>query len=92
MQTGEIEANLVRLNEKFNLSYLPDLIERKINGAEKAELPHADLDFYRGEYERFVAELETERQRSILPETSDAKADLNDLLIRLRLKSYERNH
>lgn len=86
MRTGEIEANLIRLNERFDLSYLPELIERKINGAEKGELPRADLDFYRGEYERLVAELEKEQQRSDLPDASDAKADLNDLLIRLRLK------
>ena len=91
MQTSEIEANLVRLNERFNLSYLPELIERKINGAEKGELPEANLDFYCGEYERLVSELEAEQQRSSLPETSDAKDDLNDLLIRLRLKNYERN-
>ena len=86
MRTGEIEANLIRLNERFDLSYLPELIERKINGAEKGELPGADLNFYRREYKRLVAELEKEQQRSDLPETSDAKADLNDLLIRLRLK------
>ncbi len=91
MQTGEIEANLVNLNEKFNLSYLPELVERKINEKEKERLPEADLDFYRLEYERLVGELEKEQQRSDLPDVSDAKGELNDLLIRLRLKNYERN-
>lgn len=90
MQTGEIEAKLVKLNAKFNLSYLPELIERKTNGAEKGELFGADLDFYASEYERLVSHLETEQRRSVLPETSDAKGDLNDLLVRLRLKDYER--
>jgi predicted nucleotidyltransferase len=89
MQTGEIEANLINLNEKYNLKYLPELIERKIRGKEKEPLPEADLDFFRREYERLVSELEKEQQRSSLPEISNAKNDLNDLLVRLRLKNYE---
>ena len=85
MQTGEIEANLVKLNQVFKLSYLPELIERKIQGAEKGILPGADLEFYRREYERMVNWLETASEKSILPEKPSAKKDLNDLLIRLRL-------
>ncbi len=89
MQTGEVEANLVTLNEKFNLPYVPELIERKTSGAERGILPGADLEFYRKEYERHVAELEKEAERSDLPDKTDAKAELNDLLIRLRLKYIE---
>ena len=89
MQTGEVEANLLKLNEKFKLPYLPELIERKIGGAERGILPDADLLFYEKEYERLVLELEKESERSSLPERSNAKADLNDLLIRIRLKNYE---
>ncbi len=89
MQTGEVEANLTKLNEKFSLSYLPELIERKIGGAEKGILPDADLGFYQKEYERLVSELEIEYERSDLSETTNAKSDLNDLLIRIRLKNYE---
>lgn len=89
MQTGEVEANLPRLNEKFRLSYVPELIERKMSGAERGILPGADLNFYQTEYERLVLELEKESERSDLPETSNAKNDLNDLLIRIRLKNYE---
>lgn len=85
MQTGEIEANLIKLNKVFKLPYLPELIERKIQGAEKGILPGADLEFYRREYERLVNVLETAAEKSILPEKPSAKEDLNDLLIRLRL-------
>ncbi len=87
MQTGEIEANLPKLNEKFNLPYVPELIERKTSGAERDILPGADLNFYQKEYERLVAELEKEMQRSDLPDAANAKNDLNDLLIRIRLKN-----
>jgi uncharacterized protein len=87
MRTGEIEANLLKLNEVFQLSYLPELIERKINGAEKGVLPETDLGFYQREYERLVNELERAMEQSNLPEKPTAKDDLNDLLIRLRLKN-----
>ena len=89
MQTGEIEANLVNLNEIFKLSYIPELIERKVLGNEKGILPNADLDFYQQEYERLTADLEREFERSNLPEMPAAKKDLNDLLIRLRLKEIK---
>lgn len=86
MQTGEIEANLVKLNDKFKLSYIPELVGRKINGTEKGTLPEADLSFYETEYLRLVTELEKAMEKSSLPEISNAKEELNDLLIRLRLK------
>lgn len=86
MQTGQIEADLVNLNQVFKLSYIPELVERKIKGAEKGVLPEADLEFYGREYERLVAALENALEKSHLPEKPTAKDDLNDLLIRLRLK------
>ena len=86
MQTGEGEPNLVTLNENvFKLSYLPELLERKLSGAEKSLLNEADLDFYRREYERLRAELQTAFEKSSLPENPSGKDALNDLLIHLRL-------
>ena len=86
MQTEIIEANLLNLNELFNLSYIPELVDRKVNGTEKGILPQADLEFYGREYQRLVVELEQAMEKSNLPEKPTAKDDLNDLLIRLRLK------
>lgn len=86
MRTGEIEANLVTLNENiFKLPYLPQLIQRKLEGAEKGTLDDADLDFYRKEYERLRGELQTAFEQSSLPEMPAGKDALNDLIIRLRL-------
>ena len=85
MQTGEVEANLLTLNAKFNLPYLLELIRRKIEGAEKGVLPKADLEFYRTEYGRLVNNLEDAMNKTHLPEMPAAKDALNDLLIRLRL-------
>ena len=89
MRTGEIEANLNNLNEVFNLSYIPELIERKVNGAEKENCRMLIWGVYRQEYERLEKELEIEFERSHLPEKTAAKDDLNDLLIRLRLKEIK---
>jgi uncharacterized protein len=85
MQTGEIEANLVTLNEHvFKIAYLPELIRRKIEGAEKGTLEKSDIDFYRMEYEKLRDKLQTEFENSRLPEVPTGKNALNDLLVRLR--------
>src|ERR1700687_396745 len=45
MQTGVVEANLVRLNETARLPYLDELIRRKVAGAERARLRGGGLGF-----------------------------------------------
>src|SRR5581483_1880616 len=89
MRTGQLEPNLVRLNEVFKLSYIPDLIARKQAGAERSLLEGADLDFHEAEVARLLGELEASLERSVLPSEPDPQIydALNDLLIRLRLRS-----
>ena len=89
MRAGEVEANLVTLNQEYKLPYVPDLIARKLAGAEQSTLADADLDFYRSEYERLRAALEEEHGRSKLPERATAGPALDDLLVRLRLAPGE---
>ncbi len=85
MQTGVVEANLVRLNETAQLPYLDELIQRKLAGAEKARLPEADLAFHRAEYVRLREKLRQAHERSALPEAPRGNVALHDLLVRLRL-------
>ena len=85
MQTGVVEANLVRLNETAMLPYLADLIQRKVAGAEKERLTEADLDFHRSEYARLRDKLQQAHEASVLPEVPRGSAALHDLLVRLRL-------
>src|SRR5437667_3072421 len=66
MQTGEVEANLLTLNEHFRLPYIDDLAERKLRGPEKGTLPDADLAFHQREYERLRGELQSAFERSTL--------------------------
>ena len=84
MQTGEVEANLVTLNERFQLSYIPELVERKLSGLEKDTLDDVDIAFYMGEYERLNTMLEQARDDSNLPYEPTCKPALNDLLLRIR--------
>jgi predicted nucleotidyltransferase len=87
MRTGRIEANLVALNETFQLPYLPDLVARKVAGPEQSELTDADLEFHEREYGRLHGLLQEAHDHSALVEApSDAtRAALNDLLVRIRL-------
>ena len=87
MRTGRIEANLVTLNDDLQLPYLGELIERKVNGAERGTLESSEAEFHKREYERLTARLETEAQNSQLAEEPSCRLVLNDLLVRIRLSS-----
>ncbi len=88
MRTGEVEANLVTLNEDHKLTYIADLVARKLAGPEKSKLDDADIAFHEKEYQRLRGVLQTSHGASNLPELPDEKtrAALNDLLVRLRTK------
>jgi predicted nucleotidyltransferase len=85
MRTGEIEANLVRLNESAKLPHVADLVARKLVGPEQSALNDDDVDFHRREYDRLRDELGEAHRLSRLPEVPSARPALNDLLVRLRL-------
>jgi predicted nucleotidyltransferase len=86
MRTGEIEANLLKLNDEFHLSQISDLVARKQTG-ENISIEDADLAFHQREYERLRTELQAAHDASQLPElpSDETRAALNDLLIRVRL-------
>jgi uncharacterized protein len=87
MRTGEIEANLVRLNEVFQNPRIPELIARKLGSAEQSVLADADIEFHEREYHRLRQELEGASAASHLPREASARPALSDLLVRLRGKS-----
>ena len=49
MRTGVVEANIVRLNEEFNLAYVGELVARKVTGAELGVLPEGEYGFFEAE-------------------------------------------
>lgn len=85
LQTGEVEANLASLNEGARLSFVPDLIARKTAGSEHEVLSDSEKAFHYREFQRWRAKLELAGNQSALPQSPNAQADLNDLLISLRL-------
>ncbi|HEY1663628.1 MAG TPA: nucleotidyltransferase domain-containing protein [Verrucomicrobiae bacterium] len=87
MRTGEVEANLVTLNEEFRLPYIGELVARKLAGPEKSQLEDADVAFHESEYQRLRGELQAAHEASRLPELpgDETYAALNDLLVRIRL-------
>lgn len=90
MRAGEIEANLVTLNEQFKLPYIPDLVARKLAGPEKSKLEDADIAFHESEYQRLRGELQAAHEASQLPESpsDETRAEVNDLLVRIRLDGH----
>jgi uncharacterized protein len=87
MRTGTVEANLNRLNEEYELPYIPELIARKTRGTERQTLEQAEVSFYENEYDLLRKRLENETSQTRLPESQTAKAALNALLLRVRLRT-----
>jgi hypothetical protein len=89
MRTGEVEANLLRLNESFHLPFIPDLVARKLAGPEQSQPSDADLGFHEAEYQRLRNELQAAHDRSELPDSPgvETRRAMNDLLVRVRMKA-----
>jgi uncharacterized protein len=85
MRTGEIEANIVHLNEDARLPQIPDLVARKLGGPEKATLDEGDVTFHESEVARLRRALEDAGAASSLAEEPTAREALHDLLLRVRL-------
>lgn len=87
MQERTMVSNLRSLNERFRLPFLDELTERKAAGAEAQPLGEADMEFHREQFEKLIVRLDEAAETSGLPDSppAEAKAQLNDLLVRLRL-------
>lgn len=83
LETGEVEAHLPTLNDRFGVSYIPELIERKA-AAETGTLPGADAAFHRDQLDVWENRLEEAFTASKLPEEVPM-AELHEFLVTLRL-------
>lgn len=72
--------------EEYRLPNIAELVDRKINGAEKGTLPGPEMDFHRGEYERLVEQVAEEAANSKLRGAPTCRETMNDCLVRVRLK------
>lgn len=85
MRTGEVEANLLRLNEEFRLPWIDELVARKREGGERSRLDDADFAFHAQERLRFEQTLRDAAATSALPDMPTAEPALHDLVLRVRL-------
>ena len=83
LMTGEVEANLLRLNEHFGFGFLDELIARKVGG-ENTSRRRIRLAVPRGPADGTGGSLDQAFAESPLPEDRDRKP-VNELLVRLRL-------
>ena len=65
---------------------------RKLAGPEKSKLEDADISFHESEYQRLRGELQAAHDACPLPELPGeaTRKSLNDLLLRVRLKSFRK--
>ena len=82
LNTGEVEANLLHLDEHFKLTFIDELVASKT--AEKVAPPGLDWTFHAARLDELERQLEAAFDASQLPEERDRQS-VNDLLIRLRL-------
>ena len=87
MQSGQLEANLITLNEGFQLPFVPDLLDRKLNGAEQQTLNAAEVGSFEKEFMLLREKLAQAAQKTTLPDAPSAFEALNEILIRIRLAS-----
>jgi len=81
LRTGEVEANLLRLNEHFGFGFLDKLVAQKTVEQAPADL---DWEFHAARLADLEAQLDRAFEESELPEDRD-RAAVNELLVRLRL-------
>ncbi len=82
LRTGEVEANLLRLNQEHGLAFLGDLITQKATEQATVEL---DWDFHAGRLAELEGQLDQAFAESKLPEDRDREA-VNELLLRVRFE------
>lgn len=85
MREGVVQANLSRLNSVFALSYIDELIAQKTASKEKGTLAEADMGFHESEFNRLLALLHAEHERTSLPDNATSYDALNALIVRLRI-------
>ena len=90
LQTGKIEASIVKLNNQYGSRPIDQLIEMKINGEEKDELKEADpkLDLI---MDNLFLECENHYKNSVLPEAPDKDAieKVDEFLKKLRRENMD---
>ena len=85
VETGEVVANILALNERFRIAPIDELVARKRAGTEHMALDARDLDEHGRLLDRLEAKLEAAHDGSSLPDEPTTAEALEDFVVRLRL-------
>ncbi len=87
LRTSEVEADINKLNDVYRLPFIPDLVDVKRSGSEHALVGTSILRFVERQFELLTEQLEQAYESSELRDapTENARAALDELLVRLRL-------
>jgi predicted nucleotidyltransferase len=85
LRTGEVEANLPKLNQHFGFKFIDELIACK-SGGENIAVSDLDWPFHDGQLTSLEARLDKAFRESKLPEDRDRRP-INGLMVRLRLET-----
>ena len=86
LETGEVQADLRELNQRFRLPFIDDLIARK-QGRETGTLAGLDWEWHWAELARWEQRLGQAHAQSRLPE-KPPREELNRFLVQLRLDRW----
>ncbi len=84
LRTGQVNANILELNEDFRLAFIPDLVARKKSGSEFGRLAPNEFEGLLSEAKELESQLEPAAESSVLPSEIGNYAELNAFLKRLR--------
>jgi hypothetical protein len=88
LRGGGIETNLGVLNEDFALGQIDGLIDRKRRGTERQLLKNDELLVHNRELDELENILQSAFDESKLPDEPTTMKELNDFIIRARLRSF----
>jgi len=89
MQTGEVVANIVTLNERFRIPEIDELVARKRGGAEKMHVDERELAAHAKSLDQLETRLHDAHEASALPEVATTVDALDDFVVRIRLESMD---
>ena len=89
METGEILANIIDLNERFRIEAINELVDRKRSGNEFMALRLHDHAVHAPLLDHLEQRLHEAYEESELPMEPTTKEAINDFVVRIRLESAE---
>jgi hypothetical protein len=84
LETGEVEANLVRLAATYQLDYVTALVERRLRG-DSPLLEREEIEWHAPRVSGLETRLERAYEQSSLPDKAAGLEEIDDLLVELRL-------